>query len=56
MYKTLLATLTAAALSTLAVAAAPAVSAEPLDTAPLNTIKSQFGRLMELCVSQVNSV
>ena len=48
MYKTLLATLTATALSTVAVAAAPAVSAEPLDAATLNTIKSQFGRLMEL--------
>ena len=48
MYKTLLATLTATALSTVAVAAAPAVSEEPLDAATLNTIKSQFGRLMEL--------
>ena len=46
MYRTLLATLTVTALST--VAAAPAVSAEPLDAATLNTIKSQFGRLMEL--------
>jgi len=48
MYKTLLATLTATALSTVVVAAAPAVSAEPLDAATLNTIKWQFGRLMEL--------
>jgi hypothetical protein len=48
MYKTLLATLTAAALSAGAVAAAPAVSEEPLDAASLNTIRSQFGRLMEL--------
>ena len=48
MYKTLLATLTAAALSTAAVAAAPAVRAEPLDAATLNTIKSKFGRLMKL--------
>ena len=48
MYKTLLAALTAMALSTAAVAAAPAVSEEPLDAATLNTIKSQFGRLMEL--------
>jgi hypothetical protein len=48
MYKTLLATLTAAALSTGAVAAAPAVSEEPLDAASLNTIRSQFARLMEL--------
>ena len=47
MYKTLLATLTATALSTVAVEAAPAVRAEPLDAATLKTIKSQFGRLME---------
>jgi len=48
MYKTLLATPTATALSTVAVEAAPAVRAEPLDAATLKTIKSQFGRLMEL--------
>ena len=48
MYKTLLAALTAAALSAGAVAAAPAVGEEPLDAASLNTIRSQFGRLMEL--------
>ena len=48
MYKTLLATLTATALSTVAVPAAPAVSSEPLDATTLNKIKSQFGRLMEL--------
>src|ERR1700742_2102018 len=48
MYKTLLAALTATALSAVAVAAAPAVSAEPLDAATVNTIKSKFGRLMEL--------
>ena len=48
MYKTLLAAFTAAALSTVAVAAAPAASAEPLDAATLTTINSQFGRLMEL--------
>ena len=48
MYKTLLATLTATALSTGAAAAAPAISEEPLDAASLNTIKSQFGKLMEL--------
>src|SRR6201992_2517582 len=47
MYKLLRATLAAAALST-SVAAAPAVHAEPLDAATLETIKSQFGRLMEL--------
>ncbi len=46
MYKTLLATLTATALSIGAVTAAPAE--EPLDTATLNTIKSQFVKLMEL--------
>ena len=48
MYKTLLAALTATALAAVAVAAAPAVSAEPLDAATVNTIKSKFGRLMEL--------
>ncbi|WP_441230491.1 hypothetical protein AB7828_15105 [Tardiphaga sp. 215_C5_N2_1] len=48
MYKKRLALLIATALSTMAVTAAPAVSAEPLDAATLNTIKSQFGRLMEL--------
>lgn len=48
MRKTLLAALTATALSTVTVAAAPAVAAEPLDAETLNTIKSQFGRLMEL--------
>ncbi|UZE50090.1 hypothetical protein [Rhodopseudomonas sp. P2A-2r] len=44
MYKTLLAALTAAALSTLA----PAASAEPLDAKTFDTIKSQFSRLIEL--------
>ncbi|MGM4919633.1 hypothetical protein [Tardiphaga sp. 813_E8_N1_3] len=48
MYKKHLALLIATALSTMAVTAAPAVSAEPLDATTLNTIKSQFGRLMEL--------
>jgi hypothetical protein len=48
MYKKLLAAFTAAALSAVAVAAAPAVSAEPLDAATVDIIKSQFGRLMEL--------
>ena len=48
MYKTLLAILTAAALSTSAVEAAPAASAEPLDATTLNAIRLQFGRLMEL--------
>ncbi|MGT2440717.1 hypothetical protein ACU4GH_38555 [Bradyrhizobium betae] len=48
MYKTLVATVTAAALFTGAVAAAPAVSKQPLDAATLGAIKSKFGRLMEL--------
>src|ERR1700692_1360823 len=48
MYKTLLVTLTAAALSTGSVASAPAVSKEPLDAATLGAIKSKFGKLMEL--------
>jgi hypothetical protein len=48
MYKILLAALAATALSIGAVTAAPAVSEEPLDTATLATIKSQFGKLMEL--------
>jgi hypothetical protein len=48
LYKKRLALLIATALSTMAVTAAPAASAEPLDAATLNTIKSQFGRLMEL--------
>jgi len=48
MTKTLLVTLTALALSTGSVASALLVTKEPLDAATLNTIKSQFGRLMEL--------
>jgi hypothetical protein len=48
MYRKLLVTLTASALSTGAVAAAPAVGKEPLDAATLSAIKSKFGRLMEL--------
>ena len=48
MYKTLFVTLNASALFTGAVAAAPAVRKEPLDAAALSTIKSKFGRLMEL--------
>jgi hypothetical protein len=48
MYKTLLATLTAMALSTGTVGAASAVKEEPLDSTTLGTIKSEFGRLMEL--------
>ena len=48
MYKTLLVTLTASALSIGAAASAPAVRKEPLDAATLSAIKSKFGRLMEL--------
>jgi hypothetical protein len=48
MYKTCLVTLTALALSTGAVAFAPAARKEPLDAATLSAIKSRFGRLMEL--------
>lgn len=48
MYKKLLVALTASAFSIGAVAAATPVEKEPLDAATLNTIKSQFGRLMEL--------
>ena len=48
MYRTLLAALAATALFAGAGAAAPAISAEPLDGATLDTIKSQFGKLMEL--------
>jgi hypothetical protein len=48
MYKTLLATLAASALAAGAVAPASAAGKEPLDAATLSTIKSKFGRLMEL--------
>ena len=48
MCKTLLAALTATALSIGVAAAAPAGSKEPLDAATLITIKSKFGRLMQL--------
>jgi hypothetical protein len=48
MYKKRFALLITIALSTMAITAAPAASAEPLDAATLSTIKSQFGRLMEL--------
>jgi hypothetical protein len=47
-HKILLATLTAAALSISAVAAAPDVTREPLDAATVLTIKSKFGRLLKL--------
>ena len=49
MQKTLLAAaLTFAVLSAGSVAAAPAADKDPLDAATLDTIRSQFGRLMEL--------
>ena len=48
MYKTLLVALTASAVFIGALTAATTVRKEPLDAATLNTIKSQFGRLMEL--------
>lgn len=48
MYKTLLAALTAVALSTAPAAAAPDLGTEPLDAATLQAITSQFGRLMDL--------
>ena len=48
MYKMLLVALTASAFSVGAVAAATPVEKAPLDVAALDTIKSQFGRLMEL--------
>jgi hypothetical protein len=48
MYKTLLVTFTAWALSIGMAASAPAVGKEPLDAATLSAIKSKFGRLMEL--------
>ncbi len=48
MHKTLLAAFAVLALSSGGVAAAPAVSKEPLDATTLNTIRSQFGKLMEL--------
>ncbi|WP_246791510.1 hypothetical protein [Bradyrhizobium commune] len=47
MYRTLLVTLTAVALTTVSAETAPAVSTEPLDAATLSAIKSKFGRLME---------
>ncbi|RXH15755.1 hypothetical protein [Bradyrhizobium guangzhouense] len=48
MRKTFVLTLAASAFFTGAVAAAPAVGNEPLDAATLGTIRSKFGRLMEL--------
>lgn len=48
MYKILLVTLATLALSTGAVAAAPAAGKEPLDAATMSAIESKFRRLMEL--------
>ena len=48
MYKTLLVTLTASALSIGAVTSAAAGRKEPLDAATLGAIRAKFGRLMEL--------
>ena len=48
MHKALLVALTASALSAGAVVCASPVRKEPLDSATLGTIKSKFGRLMEL--------
>src|SRR5580698_4027614 len=48
MYKKLLVTFIAWAVSTGAVSSAPAVGKEPLDAATLSAIKSKFGMLMEL--------
>ena len=48
MHKMLLVAFAASALFTGTVASAPVVRKEPLDAATLSTIKSKFGRLMEL--------
>jgi hypothetical protein len=48
MHKTFLAAATALALSTGTLMAAPAVAKEPLDAQTLDTIKSEFGKLMEM--------
>ena len=48
MHKMLLVTFAASALFTGGVASAPVGRKEPLDAATLSTIKSKFGRLMEL--------
>ena len=48
MHRTLFAVAIALALSTGSLAAPPAVHKEPLDAQTLNTIKSEFGKLMEL--------
>ena len=48
MHKIFLAAATALALSTGTLLAAPAVAKEPLDAQTLDTIKSEFGKLMEM--------
>ena len=48
MHRTLFAVATALTLSAGSLAAAPAAYEEPLDAQTLNTIKSEFGKLMEL--------
>lgn len=48
MYKTVLAAAIALTVSTGSLSAAPAAYKEPLDVQTLDTIKSEFGKLMEL--------
>jgi hypothetical protein len=48
MRKTLLAAVIALTVSVGSLAAAPTAEKEPLDAQTLNTIKSEFGKLMEL--------
>ena len=48
MHKTLLAAAIALTVSAGSLAAAPAAYKEPLDAQTLDTIKSEFGKLMEL--------
>ncbi len=48
MHKIFIVALTASVFFTGPVASAPAAGSEPLDVATLSTIKSKFGRLMEL--------
>ena len=48
MHRTLFAVAIALTLSAGSLAAAPAAYEEPLDAQTLNTIKSEFGKLMEL--------
>ena len=48
MHRTILAVAAALTLSAGSLAAAPATYNEPLDAQTLDTIKSEFGKLMEL--------